>query len=101
MEGVSMGIHPSYYVYIMTNKYNNVLYIGVTNNLERRMIEHCSNQSRFTARYQIHKLVYYEAFSQISDAIQREKQIKGGSRQNKMDLINSTNPEWNDLLEDE
>lgn len=96
-----MGINQSYFVYILTNKYNTILYTGVTNNLDRRMMEYSSDQSSFTARYRIQKLVYYETFSEITDAIHREKLIKGGSRQNKIDLINSNNPEWKNLLEDE
>jgi len=88
-----------YYVYILTNKYNTVLYTGVTNDLERRMQEHRSPDNRgFTARYNVHKLVYYETFDDVVEAIAREKQIKGGSRQKKIDLIVGSNPWWNDLL---
>jgi putative endonuclease len=91
----------SYFVYIMTNKHNTVLYTGVTNDLSRRVFEH-QNKIRggFTSRYNITKLVYMEEFGEIGDAIAREKQIKAGSRQKKVDLINSINPEWKDLFEE-
>ncbi len=88
-----------YYVYILTNKWNNVLYTGVTNNLGRRMQEHGRNNPRsFVGRYKLCKLVYYEEFSSRLDAILREKQIKGGSRQKKIDLINKSNPAWSNLF---
>jgi putative endonuclease len=88
-----------YCVYIMTNAYNNVLYVGVTNNLQRRVLEHKSGKGGvFTKRYNINKLVYFEVTSQIQEVIFREKQIKGGSRQKKIDLINGMNPEWKDLF---
>ena len=90
-----------YYVYIMTNKHNTVLYTGVTNDLRRRAYEHRTGQgSGFTSRYRITKLVYYEATSDVHSAIAREKQIKGGSRQKKLDLIEGMNPEWKDLYEE-
>jgi putative endonuclease len=87
------------YVYIMTNQHHTVLYIGVTNNLQRRIKEHKEkiNPKSFTARYNIEKLVYYESFQEIGDAIFREKQLKAGSRQKKIDLIVSINKEWTDL----
>jgi putative endonuclease len=87
------------YIYIMTNKYHSVLYIGVTNNLQRRIKEHKEkiNPKSFTARYNIEKLVYYESFQDIGEAIFREKQLKAGSRQKKIDLIVSINKEWTDL----
>ena len=89
-----------YYVYIMTNKYNTVLYTGVTNDLMRRAYEHRTGQGgRFTSKYRVTKLVYYEEWADPRSAIEREKQIKGGSRQKKIDLINGMNPEWNDLCE--
>jgi putative endonuclease len=90
-----------YFVYILTNKYNKVLYTGVTNNLQRRTGEHKNkiHIKSFTSRYNVDKLVYYEIFTQIIPAIAREKQIKAGSRQKKIDLINSMNPEWGDLSE--
>jgi len=90
-----------YFVYIMTNKYNTVLYTGVTNNLMRRVWEHKEGSgSIFTCRYRVTKLVYYEGYENINLAIAREKQIKGGSRQKKIDLINDLNPKWNDLYEE-
>jgi putative endonuclease len=91
----------TYCVYIMTNKNNTTLYTGVTNNLLRRVLEHKSGMgSKFTHRYNIYKLVYYETTNDIEAAIIREKQIKGGSRQKKIDLVNSINPGWRDLSED-
>ncbi|MCW5877003.1 MAG: GIY-YIG nuclease family protein [Anaerolineales bacterium] len=82
----------------MTNIHNKVLYTGVTNNIQRRLLEHRENKpGRFTTRYRINKLVYFEATEQMTDAIAREKQIKAGSRQDKIKLIESINPEWNDL----
>lgn len=90
-----------YCVYIMTYKSNTVLYTGVTNNLRRRVAEHKADKgSKFTSKYKITKLVFYECGSDISAAIEREKQIKGGSRQKKIDLINSMNQDWEDLFEE-
>ena len=92
----------SYYVYIMTNTYNTVLYTGVTNDLKRRVMEHKMklNPSGFTSIYNIHKLVYYEQFIYVQDAITREKQIKGGSRRKKITLIERSNINWCDLYFD-
>ena len=91
----------TYCVYIMTNSNNTVLYTGVTNDLRRRVEEHKAGiGSGFTKKYRIHKLVYYECGEDVEAAIQREKQIKGGSRQAKIDLINSINSEWRDLYDD-
>jgi len=91
----------TYCVYIMTNSNNTVLYTGVTNDLKRRVSEHKSGiGSGFTKKYRIHKLVYYECGEDVEAAIQREKQIKGGSRQAKIDLIISINSEWRDLYDD-
>jgi putative endonuclease len=89
------------YTYIITNQHHTVLYVGVTNNLKRRVTEHKEklNSKSFTARYNIDKLVYYEAFHEIGEAIFREKQLKAGSRQKKIDLINSMNSEWLDLYD--
>ncbi|NJM72138.1 MAG: GIY-YIG nuclease family protein [Scytonema sp. RU_4_4] len=85
----------------MTNKYNNVLYTGVTNDLQRRVYEHKSKSiDGFTKKYNITKLVYYEIFEDAYTAISREKQIKAGSRQKKIDLVNSLNQEWKDLYDD-
>ena len=90
----------NYYVYIMTNERNRVLYTGVTNNIGRRVEEHNSseNASSFTIKYNVTKLVYLEESSNVEDAIAREKQIKGWTRKKKIELINTTNPEWDDLL---
>ena len=86
----------------MTNKHHTTLYIGVTSNLLSRISEHREGvyPKSFTARYNLHKLVYYESFSSITEAIDREKQLKGGSRQKKIDLINAMNQTWKDLYED-
>ena len=87
-----------YCVYILTNSRHTVLYTGVTNNLERRLSEHKSKLgSRFTKRYNVDQMVYYECGDDINTAIAREKQIKAGSRQDKINLINSINPQWKDL----
>ncbi len=86
------------YVYILTNTYNTVLYTGVTWNLIQRMEQHRAGKgSEFVKRYQIWKLVYDEKFPHIFHAIEREKQIKAGSRQKKIKLIDSINPKWRDL----
>ena len=91
-----------YYVYIITNKYNRVIYTGITNNLERRMYEyrHNTDKKSFTYRYNIKKLVYFEEGQSAEGAIRREKQIKGYVRQKKLDIINKMNPEWKDLSAD-
>ncbi|GAK99637.1 excinuclease ABC C subunit-like [Nonlabens ulvanivorans] len=88
------------YVYIMTNKNNTTLYVGVTSDLERRVKEHKSKKDlkSFTARYNLNKLVYHEAHQMIGDAIAREKQLKAGNRAKKIALIESINPEWQDLI---
>jgi len=90
-----------YCVYILTNWQNTVLYTGVTSDLKRRVYEHRGKLlGGFTARYNIRKLVYYEVTDDIRAAIVREKQIKAGSRQKKMDLINAVNPDWRDLYDE-
>jgi len=90
-----------YAVYIMTNKWKKVLYTGVTNDLIHRVIEHKDGAvESFTSRYKVNKLVYYEVTDSIESAILREKQIKGGSRNDKIELVNSMNSEWNDLSEE-
>jgi putative endonuclease len=90
-----------YYVYIMANIYNNVLYTGVTDDPIRRVIEHKSgNGGLFTSKCKVNKLGYYIEGEDISIAIMRDKEIKGGSRKNKIELINRINPEWNDLFEE-
>jgi putative endonuclease len=87
-----------YFTYILTNKGNTVLYIGVTNDLEARILQHKQKAfAGFTATYNCNKLVYFEKYIMIQDAIDREKQLKAGSRQKKVDLIVGNNPEWDDL----
>lgn len=87
-----------YYVYIMTNEYNTVLYTGITNDLIRRGYEHREKLiDGFTKKYNISKLVYYEVFRDAESAISREKQIKAGSRKKKVELVNKINPEWKDI----
>ena len=89
-----------FYVYLMTNKGNAVLYTGVTNNLRRRVYEHKQKLADgFTKKYNIVKLVYYEVFQDSLSAILREKQIKAGPRKKKEQLINSINNQWCDLFE--
>jgi putative endonuclease len=88
----------TYYVYILSNVYNNVLYTGLTNDLERRCIEHKKKKNNgFTRKYNVNKLVYYEEFDLIDLAIKREKQIKGYSRAKKVVLIEQYNKEWKEL----
>jgi len=88
------------YVYILTNVKNRVLYTGVTSDLIRRVAEHKDGLVEgFTKRYNAKRLVYYEVFEDIREAIIREKQIKAGRRAKKLDLIESSNPEWKDLYE--
>jgi putative endonuclease len=90
-----------YYVYILTNKSNNVLYIGVTNDLIRRIFEHKNKLVEgFTKKYNLRKLVYYEATNDIESAINREKQLKNWHRNWKMNLIDQFNPDWKDLSAD-
>ena len=87
-----------YYVYFLTNWNNKVLYVGVTNDLKRRVYEHKHGLTEgFTRKYNVHKLVYYEVSEEIESAILREKQIKGGSRQKKNELVEKFNPKWEDL----
>ena len=87
-----------YYVYILTIRTHRVLYIGVTNNLERRLYEHRQGlMPGFTKKYRCHKLVWLEESNSIEDAIRREKQLKAGSRQRKNALIDSLNPDWVEL----
>ena len=89
-----------YYVYLMTNPRNSVLYTGVTNDLRKRCFEHKEKLAKgFTAKYNVVKLVYYEVFEDVANAISREKQLKAGSRQRKIELVNSVNKEWRDLYE--
>ena len=87
-----------YFVYLMTNKTNNVLYTGVTNDLQRRLYEHKNKLIEgFTKKYNLNKLVYYEETSNVKSAILREKEIKKWRREKKDNLINKMNPEWIDL----
>jgi len=92
-----------FFVYFMTNKYNKVLYCGITNNLIRRVIEHKLHliPKSFSSTYRVNKLVYYELFLSPRSAIDREKQIKNYSRKKKEELINSLNPNWSDLFNDD
>ncbi len=95
-----MPRYREFFVYIMANR-SGTLYTGVTNNLYRRVYEHKQKQvPGFTAQYNINRLVYYEVFQRVQDAILREKQIKGWVRAKKVRLIESVNPEWRDLAED-
>jgi putative endonuclease len=88
------------FVYIITNFSNTTLYIGVTSNLPKRILEHKEKryQNSFSTRYNLNKLVYYEQFQMIGDAIAREKQLKAGSRRKKLELIEKNNPNWLDLF---
>ncbi len=89
-----------YYVYVLTNKVNKVLYIGVTNNLLRRIFEHRNKLiEEFTKKYNLTKLVYYEVTSNVESAIRREKQLKNWHRDWKISLITQYNPGWEDLNE--
>lgn len=89
-----------YYIYILTNR-SRTLYIGMTNNLERRVYEHKRKLiPGFTSRYNITQLVYYDRTNEVLDAIAREKQLKGWRRSKKIALIESVNPEWRDLSAD-
>ena len=88
------------YIYIMTNKYNSVLYVGVTSNLPKRIWEHKNKVVEgFTKDYNLTKLVYYEVFDLVTTAIEREKYLKGKTRKYKQELIKKFNAEWNDLYE--
>ena len=88
--------------YIIANFHNTVLYTGVTSDLRSRINQHKNKEFKnsFTAKYNCDKLVWYESFSRIEDAIAREKQIKSGSRKKKEDLVHAMNPHWNDLWEE-
>ena len=90
-----------FFFYIMTNQYNTTLYTGVTNDLKRRVMQHKQDVVEgFTKKYRLHKLVYYEMTDSSNTAILREKQIKAGSRQKKLDLINGLNKDWKDLADE-
>jgi len=90
------------FIYILTNKNNTTLYVGVTALLKERIIQHKEkyDSKSFTARYNLNKLVYYESYQMIGDAIGREKQLKAGSRAKKLALIESINPNWLDLFDE-
>ena len=91
----------NYFVYILTNKWNTVLYTGVTNDLVRRVYEHKTHADpkSFTAKYKVTKLVYYEYTGDVRVALEREKQIKSWNRKAKENLINTMNPKWEDLYD--
>ena len=87
-----------YYIYILTNKYRTTFYIGVTNNLSKRILEHNENKgSIFTQKYNLKSLIYYEEFTSIKEAIAREKQLKNWKREWKLNLIRESNPMLKDL----
>lgn len=90
-----------YYVYLLTNWNDRVIYTDITNDLQRRLYEHKQELADgFTKRYHVHKLVYFETTSDVRAAIEREKQIKSWSRASKNALVETTNPDWKDLSED-
>ena len=94
-------MHGQSYIYIMTNFRNTTLYIGVTNNLIRRVYEHKNKLiPGFTTKYGVDKLGYYEVYENIEEAIKREKALKGSSRQRKVKLILTNNPDWKDLYDE-
>ena len=91
----------NYYVYILTNWNDSVMYIGVTNNLERRLYEHRNHLTDgFTKKYNVHKLVYFEYTNNVYSALEREKQLKGWTRAKKNALVSKENPTWKDLSEE-
>ncbi len=91
----------AYHIYMLTNQNHSVLYTGVTTDIVKRIWQHKQKKIKgFTKKYNIDKLVFLEEYDRIDLAIEREKQIKAGSRQKKMDLITGMNPEWKDLYED-
>ena len=90
-----------YYVYILANKRNGTLYVGVTNNLIRRIYEHKNNLIKgFTKKYRVHTLVYFEQYDDVEIALQREKQLKWWKRRWKLELIERDNPRWEDLYQE-
>ena len=90
-----------YFVYIMSNSYKNVIYVGFTNNLKRRVWEHKNGvHDGFTKKYNVNELVYYEHYTNVWSAIKREKAIKGWRRERKNELINAKNAEWKDLSQE-
>jgi putative endonuclease len=96
-----MAAEKQFYVYILTNKTNTVLYTGITRSLQKRVYEHREKlTSSFTGKYNVGKLIYYEIFGDPENAIMREKQIKSWSRAKKIELINAFNLEWKDLYQE-
>ncbi|MFZ7132149.1 MAG: GIY-YIG nuclease family protein [Eubacteriales bacterium] len=94
-------MNQNYYVYIMTNKHRTVLYIGITNDMQRRVYEHVNKiLPGFTKKYNLDQLVYIENYNDIKQAIKREKQLKGWSRKKKDTLIIKSNPCWDDLIKE-
>lgn len=90
-----------YYVYILTNKADNVMYVGVTNDLKRRVLEHKNELIEgFTKRYHVHKLVYFESFHDVTAAIAREKQLKSWEREKKNRLVEAVNADWHELADE-
>ena len=91
-----------YFVYILASKRNGTLYIGVTNNLLNRSFQHKIKEDKnsFTAKYNVNKLVYYEVYQYVNDALEREKQLKNWKRKWKIELIEEENPTWRDLFND-
>lgn len=90
----------NYYVYILTNKSDKVIYIGITNNLDRRIYEHKNKLVEgFTKKYNVKKLIYYEQTNDVEAAIAREKQLKGWIRKKKNNLVETMNSDWKDLSE--
>lgn len=95
---VRNGKHMSYFVYILTSRKNGTLYIGVTNDISRRVDEHRQGKaSAFTCKYGVHRLVYSEVHDDVEEAIRREKAMKNWQRSWKVKLIERSNPEWDDL----
>ncbi|MGH7203329.1 MAG: GIY-YIG nuclease family protein [Candidatus Levyibacteriota bacterium] len=90
-----------YFVYILSNKSNTIYYVGVTNNLIQRVWQHKEKVVKgFTTKYNINKLVWFAIYENVEEAIKREKQLKAGSRQKKIELVDETNSEWRDLYKD-
>ena len=91
----------AYYVYLLTNWNNKVVYVGMTNDLQRRIFEHKEKQVKgFTEKYNVHKLVYYEQTPEVEVALNREKEIKKWRREKKNKLVENANPQWLDLIDD-
>lgn len=96
---VGDGFHYRFWVYILTSR-TGTLYVGLTGYLNRRIMQHkIDSIEGFTAKYKVHRLVYYETFDQVANAISREKQLKRWRREKKIALIETTNPRWRDLAE--